>query len=385
VVRINYDEHKGAQSQQLFFDGLKNNKKTILLDNCNLTRQGRAEWLSNMLSKDQQVVCVFVDTPATDCRLRIQLRTDHPTLAQGEGAAHIVDANCAKLEAPTIKEGFTRIAHLQTQHDIDTFLQQAGFEPMDTTPFLTQQNEQYQRAGLPPIMKFPRTKHVVNLGSATKDDGVFTPAQVAEMLQHVLVVEEKVDGGNLGFSLVTTPEQYVKVCVQNRTHYIKASEHPQYEKLDKWTARHVDELVESVLVDPDNEILFGEWLYMTHSIPYTKLPAECIVYDVFNRRTGKELTRAQLAARLEGTSIPQVHEVVPPRKYASIDELVAVLKASKSAYRDGAPEGVYVRALSEDGESIVMRGKIVLPGFVAGSAFVGKKSANQKILRNGIL
>jgi len=172
------------------------------------------------------------------------------------------------------------------------------------------------------------------------------------------------------------------VCVQNRSHYIKSSEHPQYQTLDKWIAKHTDDLVEHVLLEPEHEIMYGEWMYMTHGVSYDKLLGVCIVYDVFDRRTGKELTRDVLAQRLKGTTIPHVAELAPRRKYNSIEELTNVVKSARSNYRDGPPEGAYIRALSDDGQTIVMRGKIVLPGFKAGSAFQGKKGVHQKIIKN---
>jgi hypothetical protein len=53
--------------------------------------------------------------------------------------------------------------------------------------------------------KYPRTRHLYNLGAATKDDKIFTEKELATFLGpkagQRLVVQEKVDGGNMGLSI----------------------------------------------------------------------------------------------------------------------------------------------------------------------------------------
>ena len=52
------------------------------------------------------------------------------------------------------------------------------------------------------FIKFPRTPHLVWLGARPpRDDKVLDPSQARDFLNGPIVVEEKVDGTNLGISL----------------------------------------------------------------------------------------------------------------------------------------------------------------------------------------
>ena len=49
--------------------------------------------------------------------------------------------------------------------------------------------------------RFPHTPHLVWLGEGTpRDDKVFTPAKAEAFLSRPVIIEEKVDGANLGIS-----------------------------------------------------------------------------------------------------------------------------------------------------------------------------------------
>jgi len=55
-----------------------------------------------------------------------------------------------------------------------------------------------------PLLKFPRTHHIADLGGSavTRDDLIFSKQQAEEWLSHgTTIVEEKVDGANLGISI----------------------------------------------------------------------------------------------------------------------------------------------------------------------------------------
>ena len=50
--------------------------------------------------------------------------------------------------------------------------------------------------------KFPHTPHLLWLGPGEpREDKVLTPSEVAEFLAGDVIIEEKVDGANLGLSL----------------------------------------------------------------------------------------------------------------------------------------------------------------------------------------
>lgn len=57
--------------------------------------------------------------------------------------------------------------------------------------------------------KFPRTTHILNLGSATRDDLVLDAKDVRRLLVNNVIIEEKIDGANLGISIT---EKYPYLC-----------------------------------------------------------------------------------------------------------------------------------------------------------------------------
>eukprot|EP00243_Klebsormidium_subtile_P008636 TRINITY_DN4134_c0_g1_i1.p1 TRINITY_DN4134_c0_g1~~TRINITY_DN4134_c0_g1_i1.p1 ORF type:complete len:173 (+),score=4.55 TRINITY_DN4134_c0_g1_i1:124-642(+) len=91
--------------------------------------------------------------------------------------------------------------------------------------------------------KFPRTQHLYNLGAATKDDRVFSDRDVNTFLGpkvgHRLVVQEKIDGSNMGLSI--DPETF-ELKAQSRSGYVTARSHPQYSKLWFWLDSHQESL-----------------------------------------------------------------------------------------------------------------------------------------------
>jgi len=73
------------------------------------------------------------------------------------------------------------------------------------------------------FFRFPHTPHLAWLGpGAPRDDKVLTPAEVRELLNGEVVVEEKIDGANLGLSLA--PDGSLRA--QNRGQYLYGAPMP---------------------------------------------------------------------------------------------------------------------------------------------------------------
>ena len=68
-----------------------------------------------------------------------------------------------------------------------------------------------------------------------------------------VVVEEKVDGANLGISI----NAQWRLRVQNRS--TRSSTHKQFSTLDAWLEAHSSALFQ--VMEPERHVLFGEWLY----------------------------------------------------------------------------------------------------------------------------
>lgn len=207
--------------------------------------------------------------------------------------------------------------------------------------------------GLSDFFRFPHTPHLAWLGEGSpRDDKVLSPIEVAAFLADDVVVEEKLDGANVGLSL--TPDGSLRA--QNRGQYLTDPHAGQFARLPAWLAQH-DEALHSALTP--NLILFGEWCAARHSLDYTALPDWFILFDVYDRDAGRfwsSSRRNALASRAGLVNVPQV--LHGKTTVAALRQLVAT---NPSRYRQGSLEGVVIRRESPDWcES---RAKLVRPDF----------------------
>ena len=243
-------------------------------------------------------------------------------------------------------------------------------------------------APLPPIAKFPRTAHLFDAGgtAVTSDDLVL--GDTARFLLELdasearaVVIEEKLDGGNIGISRGLDGE----LLVQNRSHYISSGDHAQYRPLfHTWLADPARRAALEGLLPPGGDvILFGEWLLARHSVPYLALPDHFVAFDVYDRRTEKFWSRPRFHAAMRSAGLA-VAPVVAVRDFASelggqrrsrphaaskaLETALRALLETRSRFRtDGGPvEGVVLRVDDADGKWLKRRCKIVRPDFVAG-------------------
>jgi RNA ligase len=212
--------------------------------------------------------------------------------------------------------------------------------------------------------KYPRTPHL--FGSRGTDDDKHLGD--AESLRFVadpsLVVEEKLDGTNVGIHFTSGG----RLVLQCRGHEITPGMHAQYDLFKQWTMakRHV---LESML--EDRLILFGEWLYARHSVHYRRLPHYFFEFDIFDKDQQAFLALAERLALIEGTgvlTVPVIH-----RGPATSEKLVELIGPSRfdsvfenplTGRTDNLMEGLYLR--TEDAGRVVGRAKMVRPEFVEG-------------------
>ncbi|KAJ7608801.1 ATP dependent DNA ligase [Roridomyces roridus] len=313
----------------------------VLLDRCNTAATDRKIWLALASNWAVSPVCIWFDYDKELCESRAQMRAGHPTLPPGNRVRSAVEQMHKALVPPKLNEGFKAIVHIKSFAAAEELVQRLS-PPID-------------------IYKFPRTPHLINLGAATSDDVVSSEVPSAAPGDHV-VITEKVDGANMGFWLSPTRE----LRIQNRSHYITPASHAQFKKLGLWVDTHRDALMRILGRDKhfaSRYILYGEWLAVTHSIPYSKLPDRFMAFDLFDRSLESWADRKTLGALLEGTGIemvPVLHEGVMP----SEGELRGMVQLP-SKFWDGRIEGIYVKV--ERGGQVVSRGKVVRPDFIAGN------------------
>ena len=190
------------------------------------------------------------------------------------------------------------------------------------------------------FFRFPHTPHLAWLGEGTpRDDKVLSDAEAAALLDAPVLVEEKLDGANLGLSLA--PDGAIRA--QNRGQYLVAPHTGQFSRLNAWLAQRGATLCE---VLGQNLILFGEWCAARHSVAYSALPDWFLLFDVYDRvedRFWSAQRRDKLAARL---GLHVVAQISAGR--TSLRNLQKLLASTPSAYGGDVLEGLVIRKDSLD-------------------------------------
>jgi atypical dual specificity phosphatase len=345
VIRINKDEiRQKNKCEELIGKNIKS--KTVIFDGCNLTKEHRKYWLE--VAFKPKSWCIFFNSDIEDCKYRITKRKNHPTIKEGTGIT-ILNSLEGTLEEPTLEEGFEKIIVINDLDESNALMEKWNL----IKPELEINNDNNDNF----IIKFPRTRHIANIGSATRDDLLMTKEEINEFLNKEIYVEEKIDGANLGISI----NKDGKILVQNRSHYVTSGDQPQFKLLDKWIQEHSNDLWS--ILEPDRNILYGEWLYMKHSIKYNNLPDYFIAFDLYDKIEKKFYSRKKLENILKNTSIHQV-PLLLNESFKKVDDLVKLVKL-KSNFYDGQIEGIYCRICDED--YLIKRGKIVRSDFISGN------------------
>lgn len=203
------------------------------------------------------------------------------------------------------------------------------------------------------FFRFPHTPHLAWLGpDKPRQDKVLDANELRSLLSGDVLVEEKVDGANLGFSV----DEVGRLRGQNRGTYLElASPIGQWKPLKRWLSTRQHALTAAL---SPNLMLFGEWCYAVHSVRYERLPDWFVAFDVYDRTRGEFWSvarRNELAHELGIAVVPELG-----RGRYDLPQLQALL--GRSHLTDGPAEGVYVRR-EHDGQ-LFQRAKLVRAEFV---------------------
>ena len=212
------------------------------------------------------------------------------------------------------------------------------------------------------FIKYPRTPHLFG-SKGTDDDKHLGEAESRRIIADTsLIVEEKIDGTNVGIHFSTDG----KLVLQCRGHLITEGMHPQYDLFKQWTVVKRSVLEERL---QDRYILFGEWMYARHSVHYRQLPHYFFEFDIYDKENEVFLSLDLRMALLKDTNIhtvPVVH-----RGAVTQEELMGLLGPSQFGSRfenpvtkrtDDLMEGLYVR--TEEAGAVTSRAKYVRSEFV---------------------
>jgi hypothetical protein len=212
------------------------------------------------------------------------------------------------------------------------------------------------------FIKYPRTPHLFGSKGTDDDKHLGQKESEAFIANSSLIVEEKVDGTNVGIHFTSAG----RMVLQCRGHEITEGMHPQYDLFKQWTSVKRPVLEEML---GSQFILYGEWLYATHSVHYRKLPHYFFEFDIYDKDARQFLDLERRLGMLVGTglhTVPVIHsgQVTADELQALIgqSEFDSVFENPVTGRTDNLMEGVYVR--TEDGGYVTGRAKLVRPEFV---------------------
>lgn len=125
------------------------------------------------------------------------------------------------------------------------------------------------------ICKYPRTTHVQ--GSRFQHgDGDLEAVPWEELRGKHLVVEEKIDGANVGISFDVDGA----LLIQSRGHYLHGGpREEQFDLLKQWASTHQQDLL-GIL--GSRYVMYGEWMAAKHTCFYDALPHLFMEFDVLD-------------------------------------------------------------------------------------------------------
>ena len=200
------------------------------------------------------------------------------------------------------------------------------------------------------IIKFPRTPHLE--GSRTQPGDEDAPIVAPRDLRgRPLVIEEKVDGANSGISFGDDGS----LILQCRGHVLSGGPRErQFDLFKRWANHHRTALWEALGA---RYVMYGEWLYARHTIPYDNLPHYFLEFDLLDSETGEFLSTERRRKLLHGVPVISV----PVLGRGLYDNFENLLGPSQCAPLQRM-EGLYIK-WEEDGK-VLERYKYVRNSFL---------------------
>lgn len=190
------------------------------------------------------------------------------------------------------------------------------------------------------ITKYPRTRHIQGSRLQPGDEDL---SQVAfdELRGRHLVIEEKVDGAQMGISF--TAEGQLRL--QSRGHFLTGGSafEAQFGIVKAWAQTHRAVLREIL---GSRYIMYGECLYASHTVFYDALPHYFLEFDVWDCEGTVHLStdlRRILFDSSPVVSVPVLHE----GPVSTLDELVSLVRPS--LYKTARWKEAYERSAEDAG------------------------------------
>jgi len=251
------------------------------------------------------------------------------------------------------------------------------------------------------ILKYPRTPHLEGSRLQVGDEG-HEHVRLASLAGCHAVIEEKLDGANVGVSFTSGGE----LLLQSRGHYlVGGGRERQFTPFKRWACAHEARLLELL---EDRYVMYGEWLYAKHSVSYDCLPHWFCEFDIYDRVAQEFLSTPRRHAMLAGSpvvSVPVLQVGAMPRDVKSLRALVRPSLAKSAQWRNAfeqsvrrqeldlplawqqtdksdLSEGMYIKV--EDERQVLGRYKWVRPDFVQTILDSGSHHSTRPVIPNGL-
>ncbi|MCO5166055.1 MAG: RNA ligase family protein [Planctomycetes bacterium] len=248
------------------------------------------------------------------------------------------------------------------------------------------------------FVKYPRTRHLEGSRLQPGDEDL-EAAPFGDLAGRHLVVEEKVDGANVGLGFDRAGDLHL----QSRGHALRGGRtERQFDLLKAWARAHAPALRAAL---GRRYLLFGEWAYAKHTVFYDALPHYLLEFDVLDREADAWLSTPRRRDLLAGLPLAQV-PVLADGAFARLGDLTALVGVSRfksPGWREAlteacaehghppdrvlaetdmadAAEGLYLK-WEEDGR-VLGRFKWIRPGFLQAVVRSGSHWQDRPILPN---
>lgn len=220
------------------------------------------------------------------------------------------------------------------------------------------------------MFKFPSTPHIFNNTNIDiRNDKIMPHSESEDMLSNKIIIEEKIDGANLGISF----DENGDLILQNRGKILTSPMTGQWIGISNWINERVDCLFDTI---SNRFIIFGEWCFAKHSIYYDKLPDFFLGFDIFDKKEKIFLNRKDRNILFKKCKITPVPLVAIGRfTPAEIHNMIIT-----SAFSSEISEGVYIK--QENEKSVIKRAKLVRENFIQN---IEEHWSKKSIIKNKIL
>ena len=203
------------------------------------------------------------------------------------------------------------------------------------------------------FFRFPHTPHLAWLGDGSpRDDKVLSPVEARALLAGDVVVEEKLDGANLGISV----DEAGMLRLQNRGQYLLPPFRGQFSRAGGWLAQHACAMATGL---GQGLILFGEWCAARHSVRYDQMPDWFLAFDVYDRTARRFWSTSRRDALVRSLDLSLVPCLARGRM--TLDAVKARVLTGTSCFGPTPMEGVVIRR--ERPDYLDQRAKLVKADF----------------------